>query len=61
MSPKVFTFQGVDVIITPVVPKCWQIWKSVKFKVEYDFKEAERQGVSHDALALEIQKFIKEI
>lgn len=61
MGPKVFTFQDIDVIITPIVPKRWQFWKPVKFQVEYDHAEAEQMGVSHDALMFEIQQFIKEI
>lgn len=61
MGPRVFTFQEVDVIITPIVPKCWQFWVPVKFKVEYDQAEVERLGVNHGALVSEIQKFISEI
>lgn len=60
MLQKVFTFQGIDVIITPVIPKSWQFWKKVKFQVEYDRDEVRRRGVNEGALISEIKNFISE-
>lgn len=61
MGPRVFTFYGCDVIITPIVPKCWQFWKAVKFQVEYDQAELDKAGVNPAEFNEAIKKFIEEI
>ena len=59
LEPMVFTFDGVDVIITPVVKNKW-FKETVTFEINYDKDDLALVGVSEDALKAKIQTFMRE-